>query len=536
MTSDGSTLSNGEDEDSDSFHTSSSHPDHEQKRYNASHLEDDSDVAISQNANDDGSDGNVNKRECRRSSTSRTIKVGQRRQRKKHIPSNNIIRFSHSGAFNSDSGDGDDSSSSNHSASEENAIANCRTNRRMVKTMMGGRHEKSSSSLSDNDGRKSMGTSSTSEDESENGFNGDEVGDMSDPVENLSDNEAGHYRNDCNMEPVGISASRMLNFSPPLLRTSLDPDSSYCDDEDDHAEDEISSSNESDDDVEGIVVDKIIARRRDTIEKWKLRCRKMNTSEIENGSLWRDKSNRRQKQNQNDMEERFLVKWAYLSYLHCSWEREDVLAQQTSNGVFHMNTFKRKFGAVGCRFDADERGGGEYFDPELLRIDRILDIHADEDTCVIIDKTHPEYDRGSGCQFLIKWQNTPYSDSTYEHERDLIMMNVEYKQAKNEFLKRSKKPCSKAVKDNIAEHDRLCIRLWKSFRSSKPKNGSGVNAYVKELEGRKFPNGGKLRDYQAEGVAWLICNYVNGRSSILADVSISISSHSIAFYRLAKLF
>ena len=40
-----------------------------------------------------------------------------------------------------------------------------------------------------------------------------------------------------------------------LLQTSLDPDSSYCDNKEDHAEDEISSSNKSDDDIEERVVD-----------------------------------------------------------------------------------------------------------------------------------------------------------------------------------------------------------------------------------------------------------------------------------------
>lgn len=39
----------------------------------------------------------------------------------------------------------------------------------------------------------------------------------------------------------------------------------------------------------------------------------------------------------------------------------------------------------------------------------------------------------------------------------------------------------------------------------------------KALAAHTYPNGGKLRDYQAEGVAWLMSNYVNKRSSILAD-------------------
>jgi hypothetical protein len=45
----------------------------------------------------------------------------------------------------------------------------------------------------------------------------------------------------------------------------------------------------------------------------------------------------------------------------------------------------------------------------------------------------------------------------------------------------------------------------------------GPASYQETLLKSEYPNEGKLRDYQAEGVSWLISNYVNKRSSILAD-------------------
>ena len=42
-------------------------------------------------------------------------------------------------------------------------------------------------------------------------------------------------------------------------------------------------------------------------------------------------------------------------------------------------------------------------------------------------------------------------------------------------------------------------------------------AFQKELAENIYPNGGQLRDYQAEGVSFLVSNYMNGRCSILAD-------------------
>ena len=66
--------------------------------------------------------------------------------------------------------------------------------------------------------------------------------------------------------------------------------------------------------------------------------------------------------------------------------------------------------------------------------------------------------------------------------------------------------------------------LRKSYKIFGDKSGikeqekeEKVAAYQKNLADYVYPNGGRLRDYQAEGVSWLISNCVNKRSSILAD-------------------
>ena len=79
----------------------------------------------------------------------------------------------------------------------------------------------------------------------------------------------------------------------------------------------------------------------------------MSTSGIRNRRLWKNKYIGCQKRMQND-EKKSLVKWAYLSYLCCSWGRKDLLVKQTSNGVLQINTFKRKFGVACWWFDTDE--------------------------------------------------------------------------------------------------------------------------------------------------------------------------------------
>lgn len=51
-----------------------------------------------------------------------------------------------------------------------------------------------------------------------------------------------------------------------------------------------------------------------------------------------------------------------------------------------------------------ERGDGEFFDPSLVQLDRILDVDEVE---------------GEETRLLVKWVGAPYSASTYELVRDL---------------------------------------------------------------------------------------------------------------------
>jgi hypothetical protein len=83
-------------------------------------------------------------------------------------------------------------------------------------------------------------------------------------------------------------------------------------------------------------IQRIIAVRMETKRKWLDICNKINTSEIDNGSRWY------QEEIVEDVEldkyeERFLVKWADLSFLHCSWEKEADLLDQVDNAKVRLS-------------------------------------------------------------------------------------------------------------------------------------------------------------------------------------------------------
>ena len=128
---------------------------------------------------------------------------------------------------------------------------------------------------------------------------------------------------------------------------------------------------------------------------------------------------------------------------------------------------------------------------------------------------------GTGRQFLVKWGNTPYSDSTYEFERDLIWADVDYKPHVEAFMRRNSKPSKRTRKEAIKQGEQELRELYKIFdgraHETEEEHEKAVREYQEKLQQLEFKNGGQLRDYQAEGVAWMLANYVNNRSSILAD-------------------
>jgi len=138
---------------------------------------------------------------------------------------------------------------------------------------------------------------------------------------------------------------------------------------------------------------------------------------------------------------------------------------------------------------------------------------------IVLDVNHPDFEKGTGRQIQVKWVNKPYSEGCYEFERDLILSEVEYLDELADFQRRSAKPTEDDMKQLAKKGKEEKKKLYKTFRNkvANKNREQDIQKYQKELENHVFKNGGQLRDYQAEGVSWLMANHANDRSSILAD-------------------
>ena len=113
---------------------------------------------------------------------------------------------------------------------------------------------------------------------------------------------------------------------------------------------------EENEEEEEIKMNKVIACKLMKLSEWKTVCAKMNTTEITNGSRWIQEVDESVDLD-NTYEERFLVKWNDLSFLHCSWETEKDLAEFCEGAKARLSTFFRK-AHNGLLYDADERLDG----------------------------------------------------------------------------------------------------------------------------------------------------------------------------------
>uniref|UniRef100_A0AAY4AS85 DNA helicase n=1 Tax=Denticeps clupeoides TaxID=299321 RepID=A0AAY4AS85_9TELE len=174
-----------------------------------------------------------------------------------------------------------------------------------------------------------------------------------------------------------------------------------------------------------------------------------------------------------DSVEEFFVKYKNYSYMHCEWATLEQL-QRDKRIHQKLKRFKTKQAQMRRLFHEDE----EPFNPDYVEVDRILDeSHS-------VDKDNGE----AVVYYLVKWCSLPYEDATWELKEDVDEGKVEeFKkiQGRQPRLKRTTRPPASS---------------WRKLEQS-----------------REYRSGNTLREYQLEGVNWLLFNWYNRQNCILAD-------------------
>ncbi|KAE8291323.1 Chromodomain-helicase-DNA-binding protein 8 [Larimichthys crocea] len=171
--------------------------------------------------------------------------------------------------------------------------------------------------------------------------------------------------------------------------------------------------------------------------------------------------------------EEFFVKYKNYSYLHCEWAS---LEQLEKDKRIHqkIKRFKTKHAQMRHIFQEDE----EPFNPDYVEVDRILDVSHS------VDKDNGE----PVIYYLVKWCSLPYEDATWELKEDVD-------------------------EGKVGDFGKIQNRQPRLKRAARPS----ASSWKKLEESREYKNGNTLREYQLEGVNWLLFNWYNRQNCILAD-------------------
>jgi SNF2 family DNA or RNA helicase len=197
-------------------------------------------------------------------------------------------------------------------------------------------------------------------------------------------------------------------------------------------------------------------------------------------------------------EDLLLVKWKGQSYLHVSWERQADIERVDLQGKAKIRRFLQTYRSEGDNLIGEDV---DYFSPEFIEIDRIISCdtpncshaaaNSEEELRQIIEA---EGSKRQEVRYLVKFKGLTYNEAYWELFEDISYNTEEIFR----FWKRQQPPPSSGASSQPSLHEYRKLEGTVYF-------GSGDE------------DGLTPRDYQLEGVNWLLWNWWHKRSCILAD-------------------
>ncbi|TDH13447.1 hypothetical protein EPR50_G00034810 [Perca flavescens] len=179
-------------------------------------------------------------------------------------------------------------------------------------------------------------------------------------------------------------------------------------------------------------------------------------------------------EDQAEETETFYVKYRNFSYLHCKWA---TLEELEKDPRIHqkIKRFRTKQAQMKHLFTEPDE---DLFNPDYIEVDRVLEVAVTTDTETGEEVTH----------YLVKWCSLSYEEATWELQEDLDPEKIK------EFEGIQKLP------PDLRHMERPPPEKWQKLDHS-----------------RDYRNGNMLREYQLEGMNWLLFNWYNRKNCILAD-------------------
>uniref|UniRef100_A0A0N5APN4 Chromodomain-helicase-DNA-binding protein 1 n=1 Tax=Syphacia muris TaxID=451379 RepID=A0A0N5APN4_9BILA len=227
-----------------------------------------------------------------------------------------------------------------------------------------------------------------------------------------------------------------------------------------------------------------------------------------------DKGDPNDKAPSENLERQFLIKWAGWSHLHNTWESEASLKTVNAKGMKKIDNYLKRLREIEEWKRTADKEYIEFLDCEQEMNEELFEQYKIVERVIAHQVSRDKGDE-DGVEYYIKWSGLPYSECTWE---DSHLIARRYQDKIDDYYARYKNP---------KIPNKTCPALKK-----RPK--------FKKLEDVSFllklgDTDHELRDYQLEGVNWMLHAWTKENSVILADeMGLGKTIQGIAF--LSALF
>ena len=206
----------------------------------------------------------------------------------------------------------------------------------------------------------------------------------------------------------------------------------------------------------------------------------------------------------------YLIRWRGMSYLHAEWVASSLLKEQGAWGKIKAQRFiaseagNRQLEEEEARMAAggDPLPTSAFIDDDLVEPERIIASRLSEAQppapvapMYAFSSLHGSSHAPKSTEYLVKWKGLPYAECTWERAED---------------IKDDKKVAQFERFNTPPGPDALAELLDYGYRPHS-------RTYTPAKESPVFKGGRTVRDYQLEGLNWMVWNWYCKRNCILSD-------------------
>ncbi|CAB3408740.1 unnamed protein product [Caenorhabditis bovis] len=214
-------------------------------------------------------------------------------------------------------------------------------------------------------------------------------------------------------------------------------------------------------------------------------------------------------------EQQYLIKWVGWSHLHNTWESEASLAAMNAKGLKRVQNYMKRQSEIEewqKRAAINDKEYYEFIQCEIVMAEDLCEEYKKVERIVAHQTSRDKTADGSeATEYFVKWCGLPYSECTWEEARLLPSDMI------------------------AAYHHRIANLRSPTKNSTVLRKRPKFEKLETMPEFLKTATSGDLRDYQLEGLNWMLYAWCKNNSSILADeMGLGKTIQSISF--LSSLF